>query len=101
MIAITMSTIPTTTAGMMSRRSLDILRASAVRDSGDQEVDRGGGAGNPAVDRERRQPVGLEEAHQELDGQVRGHRRAQRADEGRAAHAVALRAREVRELQRG
>ena len=57
------------------------------------------GAHRDAVDAERRQPVGLEEAQQELDREERRRGRAQARDERRAAHAVALGAEQFRELQ--
>ena len=47
-------------------------------------------AGDEAVDGERRQPVGLEEAHEEAHREIGGDGGAERAHERRAAHAVAL-----------
>src|SRR5256885_14705462 len=46
--------------------------------------------GSDAVDPERGEPVGLEEAQQELDREVCGDRRARGAHEGGPAHAPAV-----------
>src|SRR5579862_205654 len=65
-----------------------------------REVDGRSGSGRGAVERERQQRVRLEVAHEESDREVRRHGRTERADEGGPADAVALRAGEVRELER-
>ena len=74
-----------------------VLQAAALDLEG--EVERGGDAGGDAVGGERRQAVGLEVAHQEAHGEIRGRGRAERADERRAAHAVAARAEQVGQLE--
>ena len=56
-------------------------------------------AGGGAVERERRQPVRLEEAQQEANREIRRHRRAERADESLAPHPVALVSEELRQLE--
>ena len=60
-------------------------RSTAARQ---REVDRARRAGAEAVDRERRQRPRLEVPHEEPHREIRGERRAQRADERRPAHAV-------------
>src|SRR6185295_13870919 len=56
-------------------------------------------AGDDAVDAERRQPVGLEEPQQELDGHVGRRGGAERSDERWPAHAVAGGPEQVGHLQ--
>jgi high-affinity iron transporter len=65
----------------------------------DREGDRQERAGREAVDPERREPVGLEEAQEEPDRHVGGRRRAHGPDERRPAHAIAGASQEVGDLQ--
>src|SRR5204863_2740431 len=63
------------------------------------EVERAGQACGKTVRGERREPIRLEETHQEPNGQIRGQSGADGGDERGTAHAVPLRAEELRELQ--
>src|ERR1051325_2376746 len=72
-----------------------------VKRPSDREVQRAGEPGEEAVDGERDERPRLEEPHQEAHREVRGHRRAERADECLAANAVPVVAEELRELERG
>src|SRR3954452_24914909 len=74
--------------------SLGHLASSAER-----EADREDGAHDAAVDGERSQAVGLEEAEQELHREVGGDRRAEGADQRLPANVVALRAEQVGQLR--
>src|SRR3954453_24249003 len=65
-----------------------------------EEVDGAERADDGAVHGERGQAVGLEEAHEEPHGEVRGDGRAQRADERGPADPVALRAQQLGQLER-
>src|SRR5690349_23227223 len=55
---------------------------------GGEEVHGAERAGHRAVDGERRQAIGLEEPHEEADGEEGGDGGGQRAHERRTAHAV-------------
>src|SRR4051795_6291184 len=85
---------PRITAGMISCGRLVIWTSSAER-----EGDREDGADRAAVDGERGQAIGLEEAQQELDGEVGGYRGADGPDQGLPADVVPLRAQELRQLE--
>ena len=96
MIAITISTIPRITAGMMS-----CLFLVMVVSGGDREADRERGADDGAVDRKRRQPVGLEERIRKRTEKYAVDAGAEGGDERRAADAVAVLAEQLGELERG
>src|SRR3954470_8772744 len=94
MTAITQKMTPRITAGQISWGRLVTLTSSAER-----EADREDGAHDAAVDGERSQAVGLEEAEQELHREVGGDRRAEGADQRLPVNVVALRAEQVGQLE--
>src|SRR5437868_4093639 len=91
------ATPATTASGMRAGR----LVMGVGSGSGDEEDHGAQRSGDRAVDGERGEAVGLEEAHEEPHGQVGGHGRRERADQRGPAHVVPLAAGEVGQLQRG
>src|SRR3954447_26141145 len=85
---------PRITAGQINCGRLVIGTSSAQR-----EGDREDGADGTAVDGERGEAVGLEEAQEELHGEIGGHRGAERADQSLTTDVVALGSEQLRQLE--